>query len=63
MGQFAWLNLLTRPLRTFLALVGLSVPILGVLGLFWLITFSVSMIINLVSSLWLRRSVDARAGA
>ena len=34
MGQFAWLNLLTRPLRTFLALVGLSVPILGVLGLF-----------------------------
>ena len=34
MGNFAWLNLLTRPLRTFLALVGLSVPILGVLGLF-----------------------------
>src|ERR1700742_736489 len=34
MGQFAWLNLKTRPLRTFLALVGLSVPILGVLGLF-----------------------------
>jgi putative ABC transport system permease protein len=34
MGQFAWRNLLTRPLRTFLALVGLSVPILGVLGLF-----------------------------
>jgi putative ABC transport system permease protein len=34
MGQFAWQNLLTRPLRTFLALVGLSVPILGVLGLF-----------------------------
>ena len=34
MGQFAWMNLLTRPLRTFLALVGLSVPILGVLGLF-----------------------------
>ena len=34
MGRFAWLNLLTRPLRTFLALVGLSVPILGVLGLF-----------------------------
>jgi putative ABC transport system permease protein len=34
MGKFAWLNLLTRPLRTFLALVGLSVPILGVLGLF-----------------------------
>lgn len=34
MGKFAWRNLLTRPLRTFLALVGLSVPILGVLGLF-----------------------------
>ncbi len=34
MGKFAWLNLLTRPLRTFLALVGLSVPILGVIGLF-----------------------------
>lgn len=34
MGKFAWLNLMTRPLRTFLALVGLSVPILGVIGLF-----------------------------
>ncbi len=34
MGKFAWRNLLTRPLRTILALVGLSVPILGVLGLF-----------------------------
>ena len=34
MGKFAWRNLLTRPLRTVLALVGLSVPILGVLGLF-----------------------------
>jgi His/Glu/Gln/Arg/opine family amino acid ABC transporter permease subunit len=34
-----------------------------VLALFWLITFSVSMIINLASSLWLRRSVDARAAA
>jgi len=34
MGKFAWLNLLTRPLRTALALIGLSVPILGVLGLF-----------------------------
>jgi putative ABC transport system permease protein len=34
MGQFAWRNLLTRPLRTALALVGLSIPILGVLGLF-----------------------------
>jgi putative ABC transport system permease protein len=34
MGIFAWRNLLTRPLRTGLALVGLSVPILGVLGLY-----------------------------
>jgi putative ABC transport system permease protein len=34
MGLFAWRNLLTRPLRTTLALVGLSIPILGVLGLF-----------------------------
>jgi len=34
MGSFAWRNLLTRPLRTALALVGLSVPILGVMGLF-----------------------------
>ncbi len=34
MGIFAWRNLLTRPLRTILALVGLSIPILGVLGLF-----------------------------
>jgi putative ABC transport system permease protein len=36
MGIFAWRNLLTRPLRTVLALVGLSIPILGVLGLFCL---------------------------
>ncbi len=36
MGTFAWRNLLTRPLRTVLALVGLSIPILGVLGLFCL---------------------------
>src|SRR5271168_1796966 len=36
MGIFAWRNLLTRPLRTGLALVGLSIPILGVLGLFCL---------------------------
>jgi putative ABC transport system permease protein len=36
MGVFAWRNLLTRPLRTALALVGLSIPILGVLGLFGL---------------------------
>ncbi len=38
MGSFAWKNLLTRPLRTFLALVGLSIPILGVIGLFSLST-------------------------
>jgi putative ABC transport system permease protein len=34
MGRFAWRNLLTRPLRTTLALIGLSIPILGVIGLF-----------------------------
>ena len=34
MAVFAWRNLLTRPLRTILALIGLSVPILGVMGLF-----------------------------
>lgn len=34
MGRFAWRNLLTRPIRTALALVGLSIPVLGVLGLF-----------------------------
>ncbi|SIO44067.1 putative ABC transport system permease protein [Singulisphaera sp. GP187] len=34
MGSFAWRNLLTRPLRTILALIGLSIPILGVMGLF-----------------------------
>jgi len=34
MGIFAWRNLLTRPMRTILALIGLSIPILGVLGLF-----------------------------
>jgi putative ABC transport system permease protein len=34
MGVFAWRNLATRPLRTILALVGLSIPILGMLGLF-----------------------------
>ena len=38
MGSFAWKNLLTRPLRTFLALIGLSIPILGVIGLFSLST-------------------------
>ena len=36
MGKFAWRNLLTRPLRTMLALIGLSIPILGILGLFCL---------------------------
>ncbi len=36
MGIFAWRNLLTRPIRTVLALVGLSIPVLGVLGLFTL---------------------------
>jgi putative ABC transport system permease protein len=34
MGRFAWRNLLTRPVRTALALTGLSIPILGVMGLF-----------------------------
>ena len=34
MGRFAWRNLLTRPVRTVLALIGLSIPILGVMGLF-----------------------------
>lgn len=34
MWIFAWRNLLTRPLRTLLALIGLSIPILGVIGLF-----------------------------
>lgn len=34
MWTFAWRNLATRPLRTILALVGLSIPILGVMGLF-----------------------------
>jgi putative ABC transport system permease protein len=34
MWTFAWRNLATRPLRTILALIGLSIPILGVLGLF-----------------------------
>jgi putative ABC transport system permease protein len=34
MWNFARRNLMTRPLRTALGLVGLSIPILGVLGLF-----------------------------
>ena len=33
MGIFAWRNLLTRPLRTTLALVGLSIPMLGMAAL------------------------------
>ena len=33
MWRFAWQNLLTRPARTILAIVGLSIPIFGVLGL------------------------------
>ena len=36
MWSFAWQNLLTRPSRTVLAVVGLSIPILGVIGLFGL---------------------------
>ena len=34
MWRFAWRNILTRPTRTLLALIGLSIPILGVVGLF-----------------------------
>ncbi len=34
MWLFSWQNLLTRPSRTFLAVVGLSIPILGIVGLF-----------------------------
>jgi putative ABC transport system permease protein len=34
MWRFAWLNLVTRPARTFLAVVGLTIPILAILGLF-----------------------------
>jgi putative ABC transport system permease protein len=34
MGRFAWRNLMTRPVRTALALIGLSIPVLGVMGLF-----------------------------
>lgn len=34
MWKFAWKNLLTRPMRTSLAIVGLSVAILGIVGLF-----------------------------
>src|SRR5689334_19623430 len=38
MMDFAWRNLATRPMRTTLGLVGLSIPILGVLGLYSLST-------------------------
>lgn len=34
MWMFAWRNLLTRPTRTILGLIGLAVPILGFIGLF-----------------------------
>jgi len=34
MWRFAWRNLLTRPLRTMLGLVGLAMPIVGFIGLF-----------------------------
>jgi len=34
MLRFAWQNLITRPLRTFLAVVGLTIPIVAILGLF-----------------------------
>ena len=34
MWRFAWLNLITRPLRTLLAVVGLTIPIVAILGLF-----------------------------
>lgn len=33
MWIFAWRNLMTRPMRTILGLVGLSIPILGMIGL------------------------------
>ncbi len=34
MWRFAWQNLITRPTRTLLAIVGLTIPILAILGLF-----------------------------
>jgi putative ABC transport system permease protein len=34
MWRFAWQNLTTRPTRTALAVLGLTVPILAILGLF-----------------------------
>src|SRR4051812_15401592 len=34
MWRFAWLNLVTRPTRTGLAVLGLTIPVLAFLGLF-----------------------------
>src|ERR1700722_20074091 len=34
MFLFAWRNLITRPTRTMLAVVGLTIPIIAILGLF-----------------------------
>jgi putative ABC transport system permease protein len=34
MWRFAWLNLITRPTRTGLAVLGLTIPIVAILGLF-----------------------------
>ena len=34
MWTFAWKNLITRPTRTALAVVGLTIPVLAFLGLF-----------------------------
>jgi putative ABC transport system permease protein len=34
MWAFAWQNLITRPSRTTLAVVGLTIPVLAFLGLF-----------------------------
>ena len=34
MWRFAWQNLITRPTRTFLAVLGLTIPIIAILGLF-----------------------------
>ena len=34
MWRFAWQNLITRPTRTTLAVLGLTIPVLAFLGLF-----------------------------
>ena len=34
MWRFAWQNLITRPTRTALAVLGLTIPIIAILGLF-----------------------------